>query len=83
MTASGSDNRSWMVAWGKAPAPGPGERALWLPLHVHLTDSGEIARRVWATWLGAGVRASIARDADYDEIPGPRQARPSLTPIYI
>lgn len=40
---------------------------MWLPLHVHLTDSGAIAGLIWAEWLGSGVRAVIARDAGSDE----------------
>ncbi len=67
MLAPRSDKEPWRAAWGKAPRPEPGERALWLPLHSHLTDSGEIARFIWDEWLGAGVRAVIARDAGSDE----------------
>lgn len=66
MVASGSDGEAWRAAWGKAPRPKPDERALWLPLHTHLADSGEIARLIWRDWAGGGVGSVIAADTDGD-----------------
>lgn len=57
----------WRAAWAKAPRPEPGERQIWLPLHVHLMDTGAVAGLIWSAWLGAGVRAVIAADFAGDE----------------
>lgn len=67
MVASGSDSEPWRAAWAKAPKPEPGQQPLWLPLHIHLTDAGEIARHIWRDWLGDSVRSVIAQDASEDQ----------------
>lgn len=53
---------SWREVWAKAPAPEPGERRLWLPLHTHLTDTGELARLIWDEWLGPQPKRVVVAD---------------------
>ena len=45
------------VLWGKKSH----DRDLWLPLHVHMTDSAEIAKRLWEQWVPRTLKAQIRR----------------------
>lgn len=61
-------------AWAKAPysddsIEGDLEGPQWLPLHVHLTDTAEIAGRLCREWLGPGPLDVIAQD-----VGGPTEA---------
>lgn len=54
-------------AWAKAPRPDDSPEGSrigpqWLPLHVHLTDTAEIAGKLCDEWLGPGPLGVIAQD---------------------
>ena len=46
----------------------------WLPLHIHMADSAEIATRLWDRWLPANVKRMITAEVDSE-----RSARTLLT----
>lgn len=39
----------------------------WLPLFVHMYDSGKVAEGLWSTWIPEGTKQIIARPLDGDE----------------
>jgi len=45
--------------WGKL-----GKNNTWLPLYVHMTDSGEVAKLLWEQWLPVHSKEIIAKGID-------------------
>jgi CRISPR-associated endonuclease/helicase Cas3 len=46
--------------WAKKPKTPVTGRNLWLPLHSHMSDAAEIARKIWENWLPPGTKKEIA-----------------------
>lgn len=46
------------VLWAKKSVTEVGD--LWLPLHVHMSDSAETARFIWSYWVPEGTKKAIS-----------------------
>ncbi|MFY4661144.1 CRISPR-associated helicase Cas3' [Scardovia wiggsiae] len=40
----------------------------WLPLYVHMSDSAEMAKRLWESWLPNGIKSRISRDLSSNDL---------------
>ncbi|MDO5738021.1 MAG: CRISPR-associated helicase Cas3', partial [Eubacteriales bacterium] len=47
--------------WAKS---GSRDSYFWLPLTIHLMDTGEVAKRLWRDWVSDGVKRNIALNID-------------------
>lgn len=56
----------WRHAWAKSASVDVEETPRWLPLHAHLSDTGQVIRLLWDEWLGDGPRRIISEDSGGD-----------------
>lgn len=50
--------------WGKSDR---GENVSWLPLFVHMTDSANVAEKLWNEWLPRGTREIVSNSVGGDD----------------
>lgn len=63
-----SDADGWLSVWVETgrDSRNPAVVTGWLPLHVHLADTGAVASLLVDRWVSPRVIARIARDTDRD-----------------